>query len=144
MKTDYTIIQADWSSEQADIKLVRETVFMQEQNVSAELEWDGLDDKAIHLLARDDFGKAIGTARLLPDGHIGRLAVLKPWRSKGIGKALLTRLLGVAKKNKLNKVDLNAQSQAVGFYEKLGFTANGEEFLDANILHQHMEKIISE
>ena len=144
MTANFNISQADWKAEQDDICFIREAVFMQEQNVSAELEWDGLDDKAVHLLARDDAGKAIGTVRLLPDGHIGRLAVLGPWRGKGIGKALLQYLLDIAGENKLNKVDLNAQSHARGFYEKMGFTAHGDEFLDADILHQHMEKVIVE
>lgn len=142
MTIDFNISRADWLRNQTDIMLIRETVFMQEQHVSADLEWDGLDDRAIHLLARDNLGKAIGTARLLPDGHIGRLAVLKPWRGQGVGNALLQTLLDVARKNKLNKVDLNAQVHALGFYEQLGFSANGSAFLDADILHQHMEKVI--
>lgn len=122
------------------IKTVREQVFIQEQHVPAELEWDGHDSKAIHVVALDTNNQVIGTARMLIDGHIGRMAVLGAWRRIGIGSAMLAKLLSIAREIGLAKVFLHAQTSAMGFYEKHGFNAQGEEFMDANIPHRYMEK----
>ncbi|HVW65580.1 MAG TPA: GNAT family N-acetyltransferase [Nitrosospira sp.] len=126
---------ARWQEDGPALRAVRETVFIHEQHVPPELEWDKLDEHCIHVLATDATENAIGTARLLADGTIGRMAVLKAWRGKGVGRALLLRLLEEAKKQHLQQVTLHAQLQASEFYRKLGFEIRGEEFMEAGIPH---------
>lgn len=119
---------------------VREAVFVREQGVPAELEWDGLDAAALHAVAIATSGHAIGTARLLDDGHIGRMAVLAPWRGRGVGSAMLERLLEAARDRGLPAVLLNAQTHAIAFYARHGFAREGSEFLDAGIPHVAMRR----
>jgi len=133
------IEQAEWIRQQTIIASIRRQVFIEEQSVPEELEWDGLDADAVHLLARVD-GQAVGTARMLADGHIGRMSVLKAFRGQGIGRQLINRLLELAAEHGLQAVDLDAQTHALGFYERLGFIAEGEVFMDAGIPHRHMRK----
>ncbi|HXF92554.1 MAG TPA: GNAT family N-acetyltransferase [Nitrospiraceae bacterium] len=127
-----------WEELESIIRGIRELVFVREQGVPEELEWDGLDPACLHILARNDSGIAIGTARLQPEGKIGRMAVLKEWRGRGVGRAMLRALLKVASERGLTKVELAAQTQAIGFYEREGFRAIGEVFLDAGIPHRRM------
>ena len=134
------ITQADWATEGSAIKAIRETVFIHEQGVPIELEWDGLDPSCAHVLARSDRGEAIGTARMQPNGTIGRMAVLKDWRGRGVGGVLLQRLLGLATQQGLTCVRLSAQTHALGFYERPGFRVTGEPFMDAGIPHRNMVK----
>lgn len=122
------------------IKTVRETVFIQEQHVPEELEWDGLDEAASHVIALDSHGQIIGTARLLDNGHIGRMAVLPQWRHHGVGSAMLSALLRLARQKHLTRVFLHAQTTAIDFYTRHGFSVQGEEFMDAGIPHRHMER----
>ena len=129
---------ATWQDDALALRGIRETVFILEQHVPIELEWDGLDAGCLHVLAADSAGNPIGTARLLPDGHIGRMAVLKEWRGRGVGSALLRLLLKEVKKRQLRLVILNAQTSAAGFYAKFGFQTVGEEFMDAGIPHVKM------
>jgi len=134
------VTPCDWSDVNARraLSAIRREVFIREQQVPEELEWDGLDENAYHLLARDTFGNAVATARMLPDGHIGRVAVVKPWRGKGVGTELMRRMLHEARRRGLLQVHLDAQVKAVEFYERLGFSAEGPELLDAGIPHRHM------
>lgn len=134
----FTIHQATWQQDNAAVSRIRRTVFIEEQRVPEALEWDGLDEEAVHLLAEDEHGEAIATARMLPDGHIGRVAVLKPWRGRGVGKAMMAFLLGLARKQGHRSVFLDAQVDAIDFYRQLGFHAEGEIFMDAGIPHRHM------
>lgn len=134
----YTIRIAHWPDDNQLLRRVREDVFVKEQQVPAEMEWDGFDSDCLHLLAIDGTGRPIGTARLLSDGHIGRMAVLKEWRKKGVGSALLRRLLVEVQKRKFQQVALNSQCYAVGFYKKFGFKIDGDEFMDAGIPHVKM------
>lgn len=127
-----------WQDETPALRLIRETVFILEQHVPEELEWDAFDDVSVHVLAFSPDGKPVGTARLLPDGHIGRMAVLKEWRMMGFGSAMLRRLLHEAHIRGIKKVILNAQTTAVQFYERFGFQPVGEEFMDAGIPHVKM------
>ena len=129
---------ANWQDDGTVLRAIRETVFIHEQHVPIELEWDEFDAGCLHILAVDSTGKPIGTARLLPDGHIGRMAVLGEWRSHGVGSALLQRLLEEAKKRHLRLAIVNAQTYAVGFYTKFDFRTAGEEFIDAGIPHVRM------
>jgi predicted GNAT family N-acyltransferase len=118
---------------------VREDVFVREQQVPLELEWDEMDEKSAHVLAEAG-ALPIGTGRLLPDGHIGRMAVLASWRGRGVGAALLTELLAMATKRGMHQVILHAQTHARRFYERHGFRAQGAEFMEANIAHVRMLK----
>jgi predicted GNAT family N-acyltransferase len=123
------------------LRNIRETVFVQEQNVPTELEWDELDRDCLHLIAFSPEGTPIGTARLLligMVGKIGRMAVLKEWRTRGVGHALVLRLLEEAKKRRIMQLILHAQRQAVGFYERFGFEATGDPFMEAGIPHVKM------
>ena len=118
---------------------IRRIVFIEEQGVPESLEWDRYDARSQHVLAYEPEGIAVGTGRLLPDGHIGRMAVLRPWRRRGVGSALLAALLDLARKQKLPLVRLHAQTHAVGFYAKHGFTVTSDEFPEAGIPHRAME-----
>lgn len=138
----YTIRIANWQDDSHYLRIVRETVFIKEQKVPVELEWDEYDSSCLHILAIDKRGWPIGTARLISDGHIGRMAVLKEWRGKGVGGAMLRRLLDEAEKQHLQRVVLHAQTVAVGFYRKFEFQVTGEEFLDAGIPHVKMVRKI--
>ncbi len=129
---------ADWERDQATLRAIREAVFVAEQNVPPELEWDGIDQDCLHVIAYTNDRTAVGTARLLRDGHIGRLAVLAPWRGRGAGSALLLKLIAIAKTRGINSVALNAQTHALAFYQRFGFVAEGSEFDDAGIPHRHM------
>jgi predicted GNAT family N-acyltransferase len=146
MEAPVRIWVADWDDPQdrADAAFVRRAVFIEEQQVPEELEWDGLDAGAFHLIARDGEGRPVGGARMLPDGHIGRMAVLKPWRGHQVGTALLRRALEEAARRGFAKVYLDAQVHAIGFYERLGFVTQGEEFMDAGIPHRRMVRQTAE
>ena len=130
----------DWTTTELAIKAIREAVFIREQGVPVELEWDGLDSSCAHVLAWNNHGKAIGTARMQQNGTIGRMAVLKDWRRRGVGRALLQALLNQAARQGLIRVTLSAQTHALGFYERAGFHMVGETFMDAGIPHRKMVK----
>lgn len=130
----------DWVEAEPAIRAIRQTVFIFEQAVPEELEWDGLDPSCAHALAWTDLGDAIGTARMQVKGTIGRMAVLKNWRGRGVGSTLLQTLLALAAKQGLSRVTLSAQTHAVGFYEQAGFHVIGEPFMDADIPHRKMVK----
>ncbi len=136
-----TIRRAAWQDDQAALSLVRRAVFIIEQQVPEELEWDEADATALHVLAQDAKGRAIGTGRLLQEGdmgHIGRMAVLREWRGQGVGASILETLIAAARERGLHEVVLNAQTHALGFYARRGFIAEGAEFQDAGIPHRRM------
>ncbi|HSD59231.1 MAG TPA: GNAT family N-acetyltransferase [Burkholderiales bacterium] len=134
----FSVRPADWGADAPLLRAVREAVFMIEQRVPADLEWDGLDPDCAHALALSARGEAIGTARLTPDGHIGRMAVLAAWRGQGVGQALLEAMLTEARARGYAQVALNAQIHAEGFYQRFGFARQGDEFPDAGIPHVRM------
>lgn len=128
---------ADWHQDNADIRRIREAVFVAEQQVPPELEWDADDQNAVHFLALEgDY--PIGTARLLPDGTIGRVSVLKDWRGLKVGDALMLAVIAEAQSRNLVPQRLSAQVHATPFYERLGFRVISEEFLEAGIPHVDM------
>lgn len=131
---------ADWDSLREHARAVRYAVFVVEQRVPVELEWDEMDAVSWHAVAYDAAGNPIGTGRLLPDGHIGRMAVLAAWRGKQVGRALMERLIAEAAQQQLRPLLLHAQVQAIGFYEKLGFVAEGTTFMEAGIPHRLMRR----
>jgi predicted GNAT family N-acyltransferase len=127
----------DWPAARDEAQRIRFTVFVEEQRVPPELEMDEHDPRCMHALALSD-GKVIGTGRLLPDGHIGRMAVLREWRGKGAGRAMLDALVDAARRRGDLEVALNAQVQALGFYRNAGFSAVGPVYEEAGIPHQPM------
>jgi predicted GNAT family N-acyltransferase len=139
---DFTIEMADWSnpSDHDACYSVREQVFVVEQNVPREEEEDEHDARSRHVLARDLQGNPIGTGRLTSDAIIGRMAILKEWRGKQVGAAILDTLIQQARALAYPAVELNAQTQAVPFYEKYGFATYGDEFIECAIKHFHMRK----
>ena len=130
---------ASWTADEATLKSIRFDVFCVEQGVPEALEWDGIDAECVHAIAEDGDGAAIGCARLLPDGHIGRMAVRPRWRGRGVGSALLEALVEIATKRGDERVMLNAQTHAMPFYARYGFAPVGEPFDEAGIPHQSME-----
>jgi len=128
---------ACWRTDNAALRRIREQVFIAEQGVTPELEWDGEDSSAVHFLALDD-NWPIGTARLSPDGHISRVCLLKDWRGLGVGEQLLQVVIAEAERRGLKQQRLSAQVQAAAFYQKQGFVISSSEFLDAGIAHVDM------
>lgn len=114
---------------------IRHAVFVQEQGVPVDIELDEWDPVSLHAIARDGDGRAIGTGRLLPDGHIGRMAVLRTARGSGAGTAILLALMDAARERGHREVVLNAQTHAASFYRRLGFVEEGDVFDDAGIPH---------
>jgi predicted GNAT family N-acyltransferase len=126
-----------WSAAKSEAQRIRFAVFVEEQGVPAELEMDEMDARCVHALAFHD-NQAIGTGRLLPDGRIGRMAVLKAWRGRGVGAALLRRLVDAARQRGDAEALLSAQVHALGFYRAHGFMPYGEVYEEAGIPHQAM------
>lgn len=121
------------------IREIRQEVFIKEQNVPENIEIDGLDSKAKHVLVFDG-EKVIGTGRVLPDGHIGRIAVKKQYRGKGIGNIIMKVLINTAEDLQLSEVWLSSQYYAKDFYKKLGFTETSNIYQEAGIDHIKMKK----
>lgn len=130
-----------WQRDSDILSEIRRRVFIEEQNVPEDLEWDAADRDAQHWLAFDN-NEPVGTARMLRNGHIGRMAVLIRARNRGIGSQILRTILETAAQQQLREVYLHAQIHALPFYERLGFIAEGPEFLDANIPHRTMRLIL--
>jgi predicted GNAT family N-acyltransferase len=136
-------VTGDWVALQQDATAVRHDVFVIEQNVPIELELDEMDALCLHVVAYDADHRAIGTARLLPDGHIGRMAVRREARAAGIGSTLLQVLMERARTRGDRVVKLNAQLQAEAFYARHGYVREGDEFLDAGIPHIAMQHVFN-
>lgn len=131
------LVLGNWATQRVSAQAVRYEVFVLEQKVPLEMEWDEMDPLCLHAVAYDD-GKAVATGRLLPDGHIGRMAVLKSLRGQGVGATILRALMAEAKKRGDRAVVLNAQTHAAPFYLRHGFVREGEEFMEAGIPHIQM------
>ena len=136
----YRIELMDWERAQTIAGPIRFAIFVGEQNVPSGIELDDLDAQCVHAVAFDDAGKAIGTGRLLPDGQIGRMAVVKDWRRQGVGDAILEALIEEARKRGHAEVLVAAQLQAAEFYRNHGFVADGKVYTEAGILHEKMRK----
>jgi predicted GNAT family N-acyltransferase len=136
---EFYIKQVTWATHEAQLSEIREQVFVLEQHVPIALEWDGLDINATHLLAFDQQSQAIGCARLLNNGSIGRMAVLQERRSCGVGKALLSAAINICKQQQLTEITLSAQTHAITFYQQAGFSVVSDIYVDANIEHVDMQ-----
>jgi predicted GNAT family N-acyltransferase len=138
----FTVRLVDWAEAADGLRAVRRAVFIDEQAIPEDMEWDEFDEVCRHALAEDIGGKAVGCGRLLEDGHIGRLAVLPSWRGRGVGAALLCHLLDLARTRGHARAILNSQTQAIPFYARQGFVVEGDEYLEAGIPHRTMTKIL--
>ena len=136
----FSIRLCNWDQARPEARRIRELVFVREQGVPLELELDEHDAHCDHALAYAADGAAVGTGRLLPDGHIGRMAVLKEWRGQDVGALLLQTLVTHARARGHVRVRLNAQTYAAGFYRRYGFAISGPEFMDAGIPHVPMHR----
>jgi len=130
-----------WDKARAHAAPVRLVVFVEEQRVPADLEMDERDASCLHAVAFDD-ERPVGTGRLLPDGHIGRMAVLKEYRGKGVGGEILQRLMQAAKARGDREIVLSAQVRAVAFYLAHGFESFGPVYEEAGIPHQDMRRAL--
>jgi predicted GNAT family N-acyltransferase len=135
---NWRIVIGDWESVRDDAQRLRTEVFVIEQGVPIEIEWDESDEVSIHAVVYGEDNQPIATGRLLPDGHIGRMAVQKALRGTGIGRFLLTSLLHEAQRLGHTTLVLHAQTYAVGFYLRHGFQSEGSEFMEAGIPHMLM------
>jgi len=135
---DLRVELGDWQAMRERAVPVRYAVFVEEQRVPPEIELDEFDPLSLHALAVDGQGRVVGTGRLLPDGHIGRMAVLREARGRGVGSALLQSLMQVARARGDSEIALSAQTHAIPFYERFGFSAEGAEYDDAGIPHRRM------
>jgi len=138
----FTVRLTDWAHDEPGLRVVRHAVFIVEQQVPANLEWDESDPRCIHALAETHAVEPVGCGRLLPDGTIGRMAVLAEWRGLGVGDAILARLVALAREAGHAKARLNAQTHAVPFYARHGFVAVGAEYDEVGIAHRTMERAL--
>ncbi|CAM8402425.1 GNAT family N-acetyltransferase [Candidatus Methylopumilus planktonicus] len=140
MENNLKVEVVKWIDEYDSLTMIREKVFIQEQKVTPQLEWDGMDEKAIHFLVFNDKA-AIGCARAIvikDHMQLGRMAVLKEYRGQGIGSALIEKAMTTAKLNQLSAIYISAQCHAIDFYKKFGFEVTSDIYLDAEIPHRDM------
>ncbi|MGW2019294.1 GNAT family N-acetyltransferase [Streptomyces sp. NPDC001927] len=155
MTTAYEVREAIGDEDREACFAVRREVFVVEQNVPQEIEYDAYDATAVHVLAVREDGLPLGTGRLLHGadaagktggdasvGSLGRLAVSKAARGLGVGAALVRAIEDAARERGLTAVDLHAQTHALGFYERLGYEVYGPEFPDAGIPHRAMRRAL--
>jgi len=138
----YSFYLAHWPKDEKDIRAVRELVFITEQSIPTDLEWDDRDEVCHHVIAYDEKGRPIATGRVDTDGHIGRMAVLPPWRGRSVGGAVPTYLMHIAERLDMDCVWVHAQESAIPFYEKNGFSIAGDRFTEAGIPHQKLVRPI--
>lgn len=132
------IIEGRWVDLELQLKQIRTEVFIEEQHVPTYIEWDALDADAIHLLALDEKNQPVGCARILKHGRVGRMAVAKPWRGSGLGKALIEKAVQICRRLNMPTINISSQTHAIKFYEKAGFVVTSEAYIDANIWHVDM------
>jgi len=136
----------NWKTHKSQLRQIREQVFIQEQGVPVELEWDEMDENALHVLAEaisDDEKLAIGTARIIiknEQAHIGRMAVLSEWREQGVGAKILLLCIDECLQRGVKNIVLNAQVYVIPFYQKAGFEISSDEFMDAGIPHKRVTR----
>ena len=135
----YLVRLADWDKDRVALQFIRRTVFIEEQNIPEQVEWDEHDTVSQHFLAEDrKSGKPLGTARLLADGHIGRVAVLPEYRRMKIGERLMHAAIKEAEERGMVTQLISAQTHAIPFYEHLGFSVTSGEYDDCGIPHVDM------
>ncbi|HSI24823.1 MAG TPA: GNAT family N-acetyltransferase [Methylotenera sp.] len=127
-----------WTSHQPQLRAVRTPVFIEEQAVTPEFEWDDIDATAVHLLAKLD-NEPVACLRIIDYKKIGRMAVLKGYRGRGLGSTLLQEAIAICKKQGSKSAVLSAQTHAIEFYKKAGFKQISEEYCDVDIPHVDMQ-----
>lgn len=132
-----TIQKVTWQQAEAHLRQVRTVVFIEEQSVTPEFEWDDIDSTAVHLLAMYN-NQAIGCLRIIHYAKIGRMAVLKPWRGMGVGKMLLNEAIEICRQYGSKQIVLSAQTHAIHFYQQAGFQMTSGEYTDVHIPHVDM------
>jgi predicted GNAT family N-acyltransferase len=138
MLSKVIIQQVTWQAAENKLRAVRTLVFIEEQLVKPEFEWDDLDINASHLLAVYE-NQPIACLRVIHYQKIGRMAVIKQWRGVGLGSALLKKAISICKKHGSQRIDLSAQTHAINFYQKAGFKQISDEYCDVNIPHVDMQ-----
>jgi predicted GNAT family N-acyltransferase len=138
MTNPFSVSLVCWHDGEPLLKSVREAVFIHEQGIPAELEWDGLDEFCRHALVLSQQGVAIGCGRMLANGHIGRIAALPKWRKQRVGTAIVEALLDYARAHDYPQVDVDAQTHAIPFYRSFDFVEEGAVFMDAGLPHIRM------
>lgn len=138
MTQPFTVSLVSWHDGEPLLKAIRSKVFIQEQGVPEELEWDEHDATCRHALALSHQGDAIGCGRMFSNGHIGRIAVLPNWRGQQVGTAIVEAFLNYASAHDYPQVDVDAQTHAVPFYQRFDFVEQGKEFMDAGLPHIKM------
>ena len=139
--SNFQVTQVSWATHAAQLMAVREPVFIVEQEVEPDFEWDDIDAVAIHLLAHVD-NHPVGCARIIKHQKIGRMAVLKNWRGLGIGQALLREAITICQMHGSKTINLTAQTHAISFYKQAGFIETSGVYQDANIPHVDMQLIL--
>ena len=134
-------VVADWAADRRELERIRRTVFIEEQKIPEPDEWDDEDAGSVHVLARLN-RDPVGTGRLNLAGKIGRIAVVARLRGRGIGTQILLQLLEEARRQGIREPYLHAQLQAVSFYERLGFSREGDTFDEAGIPHVRMSLVL--
>ena len=132
------ISQVTWREAEEQLRRIRTPVFIEEQNVAEDFEWDEIDTTAVHLLATCN-SNAIACLRIIDYQKIGRMAVLKAWRGKGVGHAMLVEAIKICKKHGSKCIKLSAQTHAIGFYQQAGFKVVSDEYCDVHIPHVDMQ-----
>lgn len=134
------VVVDDWAHAEAHVMPLRVAVFVEEQGVPASIERDHFDAVSRHAWVMGDTGDVIATGRLLPDGHIGRMAVRSDCRRQGLGARVLQVLIEEAQRLGMKTLLLNAQTHAQDFYRRHGFSPEGEVFMEAGLPHQRMRR----
>jgi predicted GNAT family N-acyltransferase len=132
------IQQVTWKAAENELRAVRTPVFIQEQFVTPEFEWDDIDASAVHLLAMYE-NQPVACLRIIHYQKIGRMAVIKQWRGIGLGAALLEKAISICKEHGSKNIHLSAQTHAINFYQKAGFTQISAEYTDVDIPHVDMQ-----
>ncbi len=140
MNAEALLEVVSYTEHKAEIQHIRREVFITEQGIPESLEWDDFETSSWHVLAYTN-GKPVATGRLQPDGKITRIAVLKSARKQGLATRILQSLLSLAEQHAISSLYLNAQTTAVGLYEKHGFTRHGEVFDEGGIDHVRMQRL---
>ena len=138
MLANIQISQVSWRQAENHLRAVRTPVFVEEQAVAADFEWDALDLNAAHLLMMQN-KQAIACLRIIDYHKIGRMAVLKEWRGMGLGASLLLEAIKICKAHGSKSIHLSAQTHAIEFYRKAGFKVTSLEYCDVDIVHVDMQ-----
>lgn len=139
MSHAFIVRPARWNEDEAAIARVRRAVFIEEQGVPEALEWENADADCVWFVALEPAGEVVGIGRLTPSGRIGRMAVMPDWRGRGVGGALLVQAIQAARERGQTSVELSAQTRAIAFYLRHGFSVLGDEYMDAGIPHRAMK-----